>query len=254
MTRFINSLGIVLTTLFLLMGCNKPAEETAATPMEEEVITVEEDAPVLETVAPPPASAAVPELRTQPEKPAPKAATADQLVAKLKQWDQKLKTLKTSFTQTTNYDGVQVTHSHGTLFYDKAKNLLRLDTLTDDDTLDQSAVTNKQEIIILDESGKKVTTLSWEEWQKGQPNQALFDFGNYTALLNRHNIKLAQENVLALTPKDNNEYILYLTLNPKDSFPSSIKITADLMETNADLSIVNKNITLAESTFGGFFK
>jgi len=253
MTRFINSLSIGLVTLFLLSGCQKPAEESSTPVAEEEVVLVTEDAPTLEKVQaeePP----ALSEIVAQPEKPASKTFTAEQLVEKLKQWDQKLATLKTSFTQTTNYDGVQITHSHGTLYYNKAKNVLRLDTLSDDDTLEQSAVTNKKEIVILDESGKKVTSLSWEEWQKGQPNQALFDFGNYTGLLNRHNVKLVQENVLALTPKENEEYTLYLTLDPKDAFPSSIKITADLMETNADLSIIQKNITLAESAFGGFFK
>nr|QGT50586.1 hypothetical protein Elusimicrob1349_0560 [uncultured Elusimicrobia bacterium] len=194
-------------------------------------------------------------------KPQPKkdvTYTAEQLSARLKEWDKKLNTLSTQFEQSTSYDGVQVSRSRGTLSYDKAHNFLRLDTLSRTGETEQSAVTNKKEIIILDETGAHVTTLSWADWQQGQPNQALFDFGNYTALVDKHNAAVTkqtpQEAVLVLTPKEGEEYELYLTLSKTDFFPREIAIKSDLMLTKATLSAARKNAPLPEQTFGGFFE
>lgn len=216
----------------------------------------------LETVVP-----AVPE----PPKPASKKPivkpkpqqkdityTAAHLTARLKEWDKKLGTLSTLFKQTTSYDGVEVSRSQGALFYDKGQNFLRLDTFASTGETEQSAVTDKKEIIILDETGAKVTTLSWKEWQQGQPNQALFDFGNYTALVDKHNASVQSQNadeaVLVLTPKEGNDYTLYLTLSKRDFFPSVIAVKAELMLTRAELSDARKNTPLGADVFGGFFK
>lgn len=227
---------------------------------------------------------AEPAIQTQPQQPAKKPATSEkpaapaqktaakpdqkpvqaaaytaaQLAERLKAWDKNLQTLSTEFEQSTEYDGVQVTRSRGTLKYDRARNLLRLDTLGRDSGLEQSAVTNKKEIIILDDTGAHVTTLSWTDWQQGQPNQALFDFGNYTALVDKHAAAVESQNgetaVLALTPKEGEEYKLYLTLSKKDFFPQTITVVSELMTTRADLKSVRKNAPLAADTFGGFFK
>ncbi len=97
----------------------------------------------------------------------------------------------------------------GKLFYDRAQNRLRLDTTSPEGDLEQTAITDKKDIVILDEAGNMVTTLSWADWQQGQPNQALFDFGNYTALVERHNATVKsqtdKEAVLLLTPKEGEE-------------------------------------------------
>ena len=164
--------------------------------------------------------------------------------------------VKTYFEQTTEYDGVPVSKSQGNLFYDRDKHMLRLDTLDIDGKTEQSALTDKEKILILDGQGNQITTLSWQEWQQGQPNQALFDFGNYTALLARHNAKLTDNNVLELTPKEGETYTLYLTLSPEDFFPQNIKIVSDLMVTEAKLSRIQKNEPLAFDTFrqGGLFQ
>ena len=149
-----------------------------------------------ETAAPAKPQAPAKETAPAVQKPAVKTAlqpkkdvtyTAQQLAQRLKEWDKKLSTLSTQFEQTTSYDGVQVSRSRGILSYDRDRNFLRLDTLTRTGETEQSAVTDKKEIIILDEAGSHVTTLSWTDWQQGQPNQALFDFGNYTALVDKHN-------------------------------------------------------------------
>lgn len=197
------------------------------------------------------------------KQPAPKLEqsvtySAGTLAQRLKNWDKKLNTLSTHFTQTTSYDGVQVSRSQGTLSYERANNFLRLDTLSPQNEVEQSAITNKKEIIILDDSGSHITTLSWADWQQGQPNQALFDFGNYTALVDKHHATVKNqtptEAVLLLTPKEGEEYELYLTLSKEDFFPTAIAIKSDLMQTKAELSAIRKNAPLAENIFGGFFK
>ncbi len=216
--------------------------------------------PAAETPAPAPQPTkpqpAAPKVQPQPA-PLPDV-TADELTRRLKDWDKKLATLETDFFQTTAYDGVEVSRSKGKLFYDRAQNRLRLDTLSPEGLLEQTAVTDKKDIVILDENNQHVTTLSWADWQQGQPNQALFDFGNYTALLERHQAALqkqdAQTAVLLLTPKEGEPYKLYLTLSKKDFFPQTITIESDLMVTRADLKNTRKNQPLPADVFGGFEK
>lgn len=246
MKVFTNNLVVLFLAAGLLAACQKkeeaPAQAEAALPVIEETVQVPEESAGTPAVAKPAATAQ------------DKTLYPGEVVNQLKNWDKKLTTLRTNFTQTTSYDGVQISRSQGTLYYDKKTPLLRLDTTSPDGTVEQSAVTDKRQIIILDESAQPVTTLSWEEWQKGQPNQALFDFGNYTALLSRHNVTLPQPDLLVLTPKEGEPYTLSLTLSKQDYFPTSIKIESDLMTTQADLTLTQKNTALAESIFGGFFK
>lgn len=224
-----------------------------------------------ETPASRPPAAQAP-VQAEPAKPAPKkpaakqpapvkkapVLTAQQLAEELKKWDKKLNFLSTSFEQTTAYDGVQVSRSNGTLRYDRARNLLRLDTLDPDGNPEQTAVTDKKNIVVFDESGRHVTTLSWADWQQGQPNQALFDFGNYTTLVDRHHAAVDsqtdKEAVLKLTPKEGEEYQLYLTLSRQDYFPQTITIVSELMVTRADLTDTRKNEPLGTDVFGGFDK
>ncbi|MBQ9970997.1 MAG: outer-membrane lipoprotein carrier protein LolA [Elusimicrobiaceae bacterium] len=243
-------------------ACSNSAEptlvpETLAQPQQ----TLAETAPVKQEkpVAPAPETTPAPAPKPTAEKTkAVKTFSAEELVEELKAWDKKLTFLSTSFEQSTSYDGVLVSQSQGTLSYDKAKNFLRLDTLDKQGEAEQSAITDKKEIIILDNAGNQVTTLSWTDWQEGQPNQALYDFGNYTALVNRHQASLKSqteaEAVLLLTPKTGEEYKLYLTLDKADFFPKTIAIEADLMLTRAELKNTRKNQSLPADTFGGFFQ
>ena len=188
-----------------------------------------------------------------PQKAAPKAAQADPLKA-FAQWDKKLTTLNTAFEQTTSYDGVVFSRSHGKLFFQAQGQLLRLDTLNDEEKTEQTAVTDKKVLRILDASGKEITAMPWAEWVNGQPNKALFDFGHYTALLQAHQATVfestPQRTVLKLLPKDKSAgYTLYLLLDGKDFFPQSIIIESDLMKTQADLKQTVKNKPLAKNLF-----
>ena len=242
----------------LTAACSNELPAQPQEPSTRETIAVQEPAPTVTEQPAAKTSAKAEQSAVQVPVPAVRPASSElslqEIINRLKQWDQKLRFLTTSFTQTTAYDGVQISRSQGTLSYDKANHLLRLDTLNDDGNLEQSAITDKKSIIILDESGKTVTTLAWDEWQRGQPNQALFDFGNYTNLLDRHQVKLSAKNQLALTPKEGETYTLFVTLAETDYFPVSLKIVSDLLVTQADLKNIQKNNPLKTEVFGGFFK
>lgn len=198
------------------------------------------------------------EKQTQPEKTAP-VYTIEKLMAELKKWEQNLKTFQADFNQVSSYDGVEINRSQGRLYYDFPAGLIRWEVLTKDGELDQVGISNKKEIVILDETLKPVTTLSWQEWQQGQANQALFDIGSYAQLSQKHDVKIVtqdnQKAVLAFTPKDEKEkYTLFITLSKKDFFPQEIAIEADDMLTTNELLSVHKNNTLSAELFGGFFK
>lgn len=186
-------------------------------------------------------------------KPAAQEAPAKDPAAMLRAWDKNLSTLATDFEQTSSYDGVVISRSHGKLYYKKAGNLLRLDTLNDEQKTDQSAVTDKKTLKVLDAKGKLITSGAWADWVNGQPNKALFDFGNYSALLDAHQVKLFSSGkeriILLLTPKQQADYKLYLLLNPQDYFPQSIIIEADLMQTKADLKNTVKNKAVSQNLF-----
>lgn len=196
------------------------------------------------------------------ETPALSAETATpsvkEIIAQLKAWDKKLVYLESQFKQITSYDDVLISASDGKLYYSQTPCLLRLDTLDPEGELAQSAVTNKKIIVMLDEKGHPVTTLDWKQWQEGQPNKALFDFGNYTLLLNRHDTVLIQQTpetfLLQLTPKTGEDYRLFLSLDKQDYFPKVITIETDLMRTEAELINPVKNKKIAVSLFKGVTK
>ncbi len=169
------------------------------------------------------------------------------------QWDNKLHTLQTHFIQTTEFDGLLISRSEGELSYQKDGSKLRLDNL-DGEHITQTALTNKKKIWILDDKEKEISSLSWQEWSAGQPNKALFDFGNYTALIANHNatvLEYKQDTVLLkLTPKSEQEnYTLYVAIKQSDCFPTDIRIVSDLMKTSAVLSDTQINTKLNEGLF-----
>ena len=170
-------------------------------------------------------------------------------------WDKNMNTLQTHFTQTTEFDGMQISKSKGRISYDKIGPKLRLDNL-EEDMISQTALTNKKQIYILDEKGMEISKISWGEWLVGQPNQALFDFGNYTKLLAKHIVKVNEitdkQVVLQLTPKKASEnYVLYVTIDAANCFPDKIAIQSDLMKTTAVLSDVKLNTELPKDLFKG---
>lgn len=249
-----NKFILLASALCLFAACSKPQEEPAA-PQTEPVPQAAAPAEKKPQPTPAPKKTQAAALKAVVRRP---VLTAEQLAAELKAWDKKLNTLETAFFQTTAYDGVEISRSTGRLTYDKTQNRLRLDTLNPHGEPEQIAITDKKDIVVLDDTGTKVATLSWTEWQQGQPNQALFDFGNYTALVDRHQAKLEKQDnetaVLVLTPKEGEEYTLSLTLSKADYFPQTITLVSELLTTRADLKNIRKNQPLQANEFGGFTK
>lgn len=277
MKQFINKALCLLALCCLLTACSDKSTEQPVSQEDSEVtqeialpqtdaqatqMTDEIETPEVAEVLPAPEQekpvvAPAPKQTTAQPKAHTKQLTDEEIIARFQQWDNNLNTLSTSFNQQSAYDGVEISRSQGNLYYEKKTPMLRLDTLTLDGTVSQTALTDKKNILILDDQNQPITTLSWQEWQQGQPNQALFDFGNYTALLARHYTTVTQRTpvntVLRLTPKEGEKYELYLTLDNRDYFPTEIKIVADLMTTTAALNDTRTNTDLdTAALFGGF--
>lgn len=265
MKAYINSL-LALGLCAGLLACSQPAQppapEAPTAPAQEAPTPILPTAerisaaplPARQEKQPPVTTKTVQEAKKQLISHKAYVPSPQEKIKALKKWDENLQSLRTHFTQTTSYDGVLISQSQGTLSYHKDKNLLRLDTSDETGKFSQTALTDKKQIVVLDENGHVVTQLSWSEWQQNQPNQALFDFGNYTALLDRHNIQVLPNNTLVLTPKQGENYTLHLSLSAQDYFPYLIKIVADDVVTEAHLQNPQKNIPLDLSIFGGFFK
>ena len=271
MKAFTNKIFACLAVLCLLAACSS---KTPSIPVENlEVETVEEitpaetsvpaEEPVKEAAISSQAQTTLQEKPVVAKKPTTQTSTrtytAQELMAQLKKWEENLKTFQSDFNQVSSYDGVEINRSKGRLYYDFSKGLLRWEVLDNANELTQAAISNKKEIIILDETLKPVTTLSWKEWQKGQANQALFDIGSYAQLAQNHTVTVSsqdeQQAVLSLTPKNEAEkYTLLITLSKKDFFPQEITIQADDMCTKNELLSVRKNESLSADLFGGFFK
>lgn len=170
-------------------------------------------------------------------------------------WDADLHTLQTDFTQTTEYDGVLLSQSRGRIYYAKEGSRLRLDNV-DGEEVNQSALTDKKNIFILDEKGKQISKLSWDEWSSGQPNQTLFDFGNYAALIAQHDAAVFERKdgvvILRLLPKDKKQnYTLYVAVGEEDCFPVYITVQSELIKTTAALSGKRLNAELKKDVFKG---
>ena len=255
MNRSTNNLVTGLAALLLVTACSgalqtaQPPVQNSSTQTVEQPVITGQNPTQQPTGKPAGSSSEKPKVPVKVRVPSPA-----EVIERLKAWDKNLLFLQTSFTQITSYDGVEISRSHGTLFYDKNNHLLRLDTLGAAGEVMQSAVTDKKELVILDDAGRTVLKGSWKEWQQNQPNQALFDFGNYTALLERHQVRAVRPNQFALTPKTGEPYTLYLTVSPEDAFPTSLKLEADGMSTQADLINTQKNKPLSQTVFGGVFK
>lgn len=180
------------------------------------------------------------------------AVTADQALAGLIAWDGKLKTLQADFTQATTFEGTPISSSEGRI-YKQGQNI-RLDTF-ENGVLSQSALTDKKVIKIKDSQGEIITTMAWADWEAGQSNKALFDFGNYGKAVKGHKIKdfSAESDALTLTLMPEKEqtggYELTFKLDPKDFFVKEISLENEGVKTTTVLKGTQKNIKLKESIF-----
>ncbi len=181
-----------------------------------------------------------------------KKTTAAQALDGLIAWDAKLKTLQADFMQQTDFEGTPISSSQGTLY--KQNNNIRLDTF-EEGTLAQSAVTDKKIIKIKDGKGALITSLPWDQWQEGQTNKALFDFGNYEKVVKEHKLKSFDcdgpfyKLVLVPLKESPESYELSFKLLPKDFFIEEISLENQGVRTKTTLKNVKKNIKFKESIF-----
>lgn len=260
MKRFTSSyLAASLSVCIFLAACGKKEPAPAQQPQAQAAVVVEEVATPKEPLAAAeqkPAKEAAPAAAKTPAKQSSAAATPlKDYAACLAEWDGKMHTLQTDFIQTTEYDGLPISTSNGRIYYQQQGNKLRLDTL-EDSAVTQTALTDKKRIYIQDEKGKEIAKVNWDEWLQGQPNQALFDFGNYKQLLQKHDVDVKNttndQATLRLLPKNtSDEYVLYATVDRDTCFPQVITIEADLMQTKAKLENVKLNNTLPTDIFKG---
>ena len=227
----------------------------AATKKTQPVEAVKPMPAAVQIVEPAPAEPVAPQPVEKPKAAAPAAAPAavrEEVISRFISWDKKLKTLKTDFEQETSFEGVPISQSEGRIY--KVDNLIRLDSLENGKVM-QSAITDKSVIKIVDAKGKFITALSWQEWQASQPNQALFDFGNYSALLKTHTVKefavlpngyklVLQQNIK--NPQEGYELDFILD---KEAFPSELSITSQGVKTRTVLKDISKNTVIEEGVF-----
>ncbi len=267
MKQFINKLGLGAMILLLLTACSSKQEPQAPADTSPQQPAVQASLPptniqdkLQEVPAEQTSVSTTPVVKpvTSP-KPAPKpvaapTATKDYVTC-FAAWDANLHTLQTAFTQSTEYDEIPISVSKGKLSYQQQGPKLRLDNL-EGENISQTALTNKKTIHILDDKGKEISVVQWNDWLQGQPNQALFDFGNYTQLLKQHQVTTSQVNdkqtQLKLLPKnEKEEYVLYVTIDADTCFPTEIAIEAELMKTTALLSDTQVNQPLPTNLFKG---
>lgn len=238
MKKIILTLFLILPAAFMSAadtGASKPAQAKAQAPQKQSIKNK--------------AAAKTHESKKAPNK---NTVTADQALAGLIAWDAKLKTLKSDFTQATTFEGTPISSSEGKIY--KMGQNIRLDTF-ESGTLAQSALTDKKTIKIKDGQGELITTMSWADWEAGQSNKALFDFGNYGEVVKGHKIKdfSAEENglTLILTPENAQAggYELSFNLDPKDFFVKEISLENEGVKTTTVLKGTQKNIKLEESIF-----
>ena len=151
MKLFTNKFMSLLLACACLVACSQKEESQPA--KVTETIVVQE--PVLPPTAQkaeekPVSQPAATPVEVQPAQTvSSKTLYPNEVLLQVKAWDKKLQFLKTHFEQTAQYDRVPVSKSHGVLYYDKNKNMLRLDTTDDDGKTEQMAITDKKQILIL---------------------------------------------------------------------------------------------------------
>ena len=185
--------------------------------------------------------------------PAKEADRSAEIMAGLKVWDSTLETLKADFTQEVNFREAGMKQSiEGTLRYVKP-NLLRIEHIK---PARQVVVTDKTDIWIYKPEDKQAMRTSWEAWRKtqGQNFSGILDFGNYSALTARNNMRAeggrnGEPFKLTFTPRSGEAYALTLTLSATDYFPTDAELSVGDTLIKTHLSNVEKNAAVDKEIF-----
>ncbi|MCM2267936.1 MAG: outer-membrane lipoprotein carrier protein LolA [Elusimicrobiales bacterium] len=190
--------------------------------------------------------AAAPEAKKEPDQ-------AAEILKKLKDWDDRLETLKADFTQEINFKEAGLKQSiEGTLSYVKP-NLLRIEHVK---PARQLVVTDKTDIWIYKPEDKQAVRTSWDAWRRTQDQNfsGILDFGNYSALAARNHAVVSGGSdgapfKITFSPKSGAAYTLTLTLDPADYFPSEAELTVDSTVIKTRLKAPAKNAPVDREIF-----
>jgi len=177
--------------------------------------------------------------------------TAGEIKDRLREWDQKLNSVKCEFTQTMYFKEAGLKQvSAGELFYLKP-GLLRIDT---ESPAQQRITTDKKTIWIYKPADGQAVTAQWKDWasSQGAAFAGLLDFGNYSSITETNTVELVSADesgyVLKLKPKDSSGYTLTLVLD-KDFFPSETVLDTEESSASVRLKNVKKNIDIKRDIF-----
>ncbi len=190
-----------------------------------------------------------PGARSEVNKSTAAPAYAEQVLAKLMEWDSALTSLKAGFTQTVLFVEAGLEQKvEGTISYLKPDKL----RIEHSSPARQVIVTDKKDIWIHKPGDNQAVKTKWEDWKNLQSSglSGIMDFGNYSELASRNKVTAVPPSApgemarLILMPLDRSGlYTLTLSLSATDYFP----VRADLVVESAKISTV---LTSAERNAG----
>ena len=177
------------------------------------------------------------------------------VIAGLKDWDSKLETLRTRFTQEVDFsDAGLKQHIEGVLSYMKP-DLLKIEHIK---PARQLVYTDKKELWVYKPEDSQAVRTSWDSWKKNQSSNfsGIMDFGNYAALTEKNDVRVSKDKnapyyiTMVLTPKNNPAlYTLTLALSSTDYFPAEAALTVDQTTIKTRLENPEKNTPLDKLLF-----
>ncbi|HBB68325.1 MAG: hypothetical protein A2X28_01610 [Elusimicrobia bacterium GWA2_56_46] len=176
-------------------------------------------------------------------------------VSGLKDWDAKLQTLRTRFTQEVDFSDAGIKqHIEGILSYIKP-DLLKIEHIK---PARQLVYTDKKELWVYKPEDSQAVRTSWDAWKTNQSSNfsGIMDLGNYAGLTARNNLRVSKNKAapyhikMIFTPKnDPGLYTLELALSSTDYFPAEAALTVDKTTIKTVLESPERNITLDKALF-----
>ncbi len=176
-------------------------------------------------------------------------------IAGLKDWDARLETLQTRFTQEVDFSDAGIKQQvEGMLSYSKP-DLLKIEHIK---PARQLVYTDKKELWIYKPEDSQAVRTSWTAWQKNQSSNfsGIMDFGNYSALTEKNSVRASKDRAtpyyikLTFTPRNNpGLYTLTLALSSTDYFPAEATLAVEKTIIRTRLENSDKNTPLDKAMF-----
>lgn len=183
------------------------------------------------------------------------AKLAKTVMAGLKEWDSKLLTLRTRFTQEVDFsDAGLKQHVEGVLSYMKP-DLLKIEHIK---PARQLVYTDKKDLWIYKPEDSQAVRTSWDSWKKNQSSNfsGIMDFGNYSGLTEKNNVKVSRNAsapyhiIMVVTPRsDPALYTLTLALSSTDYFPAEAALAVEQTTIRTRLENPERNVAMDKQLF-----